>query len=60
MKNSLRSFRHMEMTYCQKPKQHNQMKQIGFKKASPLKSELAWLLFLSSYAFELSTVLLDV
>lgn len=37
MKNSLQSFRHMEMTYCQKPKQHNQMKQIGFKKSQPTK-----------------------
>ena len=37
MKNSLQSFRHMEMTYCQKPKQHNQMKQIGFKKSQSTK-----------------------
>nr|WP_278499354.1 hypothetical protein [Limosilactobacillus mucosae] len=39
MKKGLRAFRHLESTYCQKPKQCSQMKQIGFKKDQPAKKQ---------------------
>ncbi|WP_291977311.1 hypothetical protein [Limosilactobacillus sp.] len=39
MKSGLRAFRHLESTYCQKPKQFNQMQQIGFKKDQPAKKQ---------------------
>lgn len=39
MKKGLQSFRHLEITYCQKPKQCSQMKPIGFRKDQPAKKQ---------------------
>ena len=36
MKKGLNSFRHLEITRCQVPKQIKQTKQIGFRKDRPV------------------------
>lgn len=39
MKSGQQVFRHLESSYYAKPKSHNPMKQIGFKKDQPAKKQ---------------------